>query len=415
MGVCMSGMIGMRDGVGELNHPHYRVDPYFEGLWEGSSHYYWSSFNQIAARTPRARTWHGRLIPGEKTAWTVIRDPQNLIHALTVIAVVSAYRTMTEQQCAGFVSVPQTVLFDEIVMALFRVGLIDLGWFVGAGEAEVGWPVGLKIGDTRAPWWELRRSLTNEQRWATTPGGKLVRGLQPERHNIVTSEVMLRAAQFLPGVVVGGEAQSVMFRITGTERTGPSRGDGVIVFPHGDMCVIETSGSFFGLEVGKKVRHWVDALYRSRVCRPYIIFVNTVSPQRVPDSMSHIRASIQKVLATSYSGPYYRDVWRHVCLVHYEDWFTREKQPTERFMNLTVSRYDGDTGCWYDAPLVDEFAVVGEPAPLYRGLCSTFITPSWTRIAPYQLWTLRMPEPWWDGYHKAGSRLNELYAPWRWG
>lgn len=380
----------LREGVPAWAHPARRVDPFYSGWWTGSDAFYWSSGEQTRRALAGARPGRGLpALPPLDTAWGRLLDGDRVEVTGAVAGVVLSYRTVTVEQLAGLSGYACTSKLMDVVWTMHAAGIVDLGRRARlTGRAE-GWrTLGVRPSKGRAWHRRLLTGLPLSVRWAMTAGKNLRTGGQYARHNLLTSELLLRLASY-HDVVVGGESLALVKDLVGDHHANVNRSaDGILVRRDGARVAVETTASAAHNLLGKVAR-WVEALHTGPAGLA-VVFLDAAPVGANPRSLAYMKRMIARALDQGYSSPWFAQATARVFAASWPVWFAPDG-PTSRFARLTVERYETSTGRWQPVDLIGEAAVLdgsGCGPWLGRGLSSSYATPPWSRRDPYPLWAL---------------------------
>ncbi|EMY33552.1 hypothetical protein D477_014161 [Arthrobacter crystallopoietes BAB-32] len=382
---------------------HNRRDPYWDQLWAPGSQAVWAT-----AAMARTRGEHGT---GKVRAEFLLDQGEALERLLTgrgwkeklaCWAALDSWRTLTAEQMAAVTGHRNlaTETYSSI-SASFSLGLLDIGTFsnplanTGSTRSAIYRPGARQVfEDMVAPQltWPEWFSVTGGQPWSNT-------GLH-DRHNILTTELLLRAAEYLPVGAVLGEKFATVDLLAGTglgkslTKADNRRADGVIVREDGLRIAVElTASTSQGFE--SKVRRWAQLISE----RPLetsglvVLFVAAPHPERTSrsgnDPRKGIYRDVLKVLR-EFPGTGPDSPAARIGVANWEEWFPGRHLLSEAFFNMGADFAVNDaTGAerWQRRELLGDYAftpwhtfdatAVIDNAPLLAA------TPHWLRAGDH--------------------------------
>lgn len=350
---------------------HNRVDPYWDQLWVPGSQANWTT-----AFAERYRRQHGttpgvppRLLMDDDEYFRLLTTNRGRSYRQAAWSVMHAYRTVTAEQLAaltgnlGFLDHRSAPL-----AASFAADLIDMGWF----------PVPRQFNRVKPDRNTLYRpantdvfhrlivpTLTGPE-WLTITGGQpWSSGGQYDRHNVLGTELALRAAEHLPIGAVLGETFSSVDLLLGSglgktiKKPDNRRADGVIVRHDGLRIAYEiTATASRGLE--RKIRRWCQALanHPLEASGLVVVFIAAPHPDRNDgkNPLRSIREALAEVLkdfpGTSSDSPAAR-----IGVASWADWFPARHELSELYFRLEADFCVGQgrgAAKWVPRGLLDE-------------------------------------------------------------
>lgn len=350
-----------------------RLDPYWDGVWQFGSHAQWVSrehFERIEAAGLAATRPVGLRTTPAAAAARLDRDWDT---KLDLLGVLSSWRTVTAEQASAFAgsSVPASVN-TRVFGDLFALDLIDVG---SLGATSNG-PASARARMFRPSASKAFRRLIHPRmtyaEWVSVTGGlKYLTGGQYDRHNVLTAELALRAAEFLRIGSVLGERQAHVNTIayTGTglpEPPGRSQqtADAVIIRPDGVRVAVETTASVGSDGFTRKAEMWARLLSRRSFDETGLVVVFVVADRTVAEAGEHGRASllgmVRKKVARAarlHPGTASHRTADRMFVVGWQDWFPARGEASEDFLTLRAQRAVGLNNAWEVADILDEFDV----------------------------------------------------------
>lgn len=333
-----------------------RADPYWEGMFATGSSDGWVSASQHR-RTPADRMrWSGippRYVTGQEEALKEMRTNRHRPSILAALGAVSSWRTVTREQLsciAGSRVMGNT--YPAALSAPFSAGLLAHG-YVSAGMNRLApasermsmWTVGDQI-DAYA---QYRKSLTVAEHIAITGGQDWNSEHRFDRHNVLTTELALRVAEFCDVATVLGEKQvslTSLLAASGLEANQADlgrRADAGIVRRDGLVIALETTASV-GEAFRRKIAKWAQILQRHPTYElPLVVLVVDVStPSQATSAAAkntasaEIQAAIREAVR-DYPGTSLNRTASRIGMVSWQDWFPGPHEVSASFDRLSVS------------------------------------------------------------------------------
>src|SRR5690625_3385371 len=185
-----------------------RLDPYWDGLWASGSTASWVNIATARAQVASGlATMPATLDMDTDEAERVFFDTYNWRRRLEMIGALGSWRTLSAEQLAAFIAMPSLTGMSTSVKSAFTLGMIDVGIFTtGLVSTKVSSRAKLyRPAAVGAVERDLLPHLTYPERILVTGGYRYTGGGQFDRHNLLTAELALRVAEFLPrvGTVLG--------------------------------------------------------------------------------------------------------------------------------------------------------------------------------------------------------------------
>jgi hypothetical protein len=211
-----------------------------------------------------------------------------------------------------------------------------------------------------------------------------VRGHQYDRHNILTTELSLRAAEMCPLRSVLGEAGAGWSRVVGPDVAKNPRliADAVWVRDDGLKIVIEMTASLSS-STFKKIDQIADVLARDTSRSAVVVFV--AAPPRVASDARFARRLRQAIKKAGHSSMtrVLADVESRMMLVRWEYWFPGPGLASREFARLSARRFIAAKDAWVECNLLDPFDVTypsfdgSANESTFRNLNDVLGTPHW--------------------------------------
>jgi len=389
-------------------HPHRsaaRLDPYWDGVWQHGSVAQWASREHLE------RMEHAGLAGKRPKHLSTDRDTAlaRIDHQwqakLDLLGVLASWRTVTAEQ---FAALTDRHLSDSHVSRalgdMFALDLIDTGslWMPGAsGDAAVRARM-LRPSASHAFDQLMKPRMTYSEWVSVTAGEKFLTGGQYDRHNVLTTELILRVAELLPVATALGERQSLMrdiaYTATGADvppalANSQKAGDAVIVRGDGVRIVVEMTASW-SKAAEQKAFLWAEAMER----RPLddagfiVVFVVADRTNAGRGSRRSLDAEVRKGIsrATRFRpGSIHNRTAGRMLVVDWRDWFPARHEVSDEFLFLSAQRPTGPAGGWEDVSLLDGSAI-RPPQRMYAPTAVAHYAAG-LRLVPHQLRRGRQP------------------------
>ncbi|MGP5672882.1 hypothetical protein [Brachybacterium alimentarium] len=354
-----------------------RADPYWEGMFATGSSDGWVSASQHRRAPADQMRWSGippRYVTGQDEALKEMRTNRHRASILAALGAVSSWRTVTREQLACIAgSRVMGNTYPAALSAPFSAGLLAHG-YVSAGMNRLApaaqrmsmWTVGDQI-DAYA---QYRKSLTFAEHIAITGGQDWNSEHRFDRHNVLTTELALRVAEFCDIATVLGEKQvslPSLLAASGLQAQQSDlgrRADAGIVRRDGLVIAIETTASV-GEAFRRKIAKWAQILQRHPTYElPLVVLIVDVStPSQATSAAakntanSEIQAAIREAVR-DYPGTALNRTASRLGMVPWTEWFPSPHLVSDSFDALTASflargTHDTEEG-WRPVRLLDE-------------------------------------------------------------
>lgn len=351
----------------ELTGIAQRSDPYWDQLWAPGSQGVWSTATMLRTRKELGHTVNKRLTPSPDEAIAALSQPTGWNDRLAGWATLDAWRTVTAEQMAAITGCPYYLdTRYAAVASSFGANVLDIGKFShGLADRSSGSRTLYRPSNTDS----FRKSIEPMLTWPewihVTGGQPWSSGGQYDRHNVLATELGLRAAEYLPIGTVLGEKFATVDLLAGTglgrkvDKPDNRRADGVIVREDGLRIAYEltatTSESF-----AAKVRRWAE-LIRDRPLETsglVVLFIAAPHPDRSQTGRNP-RGGIYKTIARvlrEFPGTDADSPAARIGAIAWEDWFPARHELSESFLNLDADfavNSTRDAGRWQRRPLME--------------------------------------------------------------
>lgn len=395
-----------------------RLDPYWDGLWSNGSSASWLSA-ELAARQQAAGLSvlpaHLRMSP--EAALGVFDSNASRGARLSALAGVDQWRTLTVEQLAAMsgwdrLASPRS----EVLAAAFTLGVLDVGEFTVPGRRGAATGRARLVRPSRShAFTEVVEPGLSYQEWVSVTGGSAWDfRRQYDRHNLLSTELGLRVAEFCEVGTVLGEKLSTadLLSWSGLGRAGvcPDKraADLTVVRSDGLRIAVELTASA-GADFAGKVRRWAQALASSSLAASglVVLFVEAAPPgtdaraaHRQRSVVEEVRKQVAKVVM-EFPGTALDRVASRIAVARWEDWFPGRHEGTDAFVSLDAVRPTGPPGArWEPVSLLDPFDMEfapHDPAAMEAVIANAGMllgVPHWLRNAGEAppLWPLLMED-----------------------
>jgi hypothetical protein len=325
-----------------------RVDPYWDPLWAPGSTSLWATGNLVRARKEeglgRKRV---RRMMSDDEAMRILTSNRGRAERHGAWAVLQSWRTTTAEQLAALTG--SRYLLDpgySQIDASFALGLIDVGIFASYASAAPGMGRNTLYRPSTSDTFNklIEPTLTSPELLSVTAGQPWSAGGQYDRHNVLSTELALRAAEYLPiGAVMGEQLSSVdLLAGSGLGKKLPKadnrRADGTIIREDGMRIVFELTATA-SASFESKVRRWAELI----AARPLetsgltVVFIAAPHPDRSRHTSADPRHAIYKKMAQvlrDFPGRGQDSPAARIGVAHWEEWFPDKHLMSEAFLNL---------------------------------------------------------------------------------
>lgn len=383
-----------------------RVDPYWGGMWASGSGASWTTCTSARQMVDAGLAHGGGLWGGDRQeSLDALLAPANVERSLRALAVVDAWRTVSVEQLAAFTGDPTLLSGRSVTLArAFCAGLLDVGRYTtmlratahGSARARVLRPSATKVFDR-----DVAPRVTYSQ-WVRTSGGRPWRaGSQFDRHNLLTTELALRAAEWCEIGTVLGEKHAQVVDLTSHGATPGSQehgspgkvADAVLVRSDGMRVAVETT-SHTSASFARKVDAWARVLSSTPLSDSGLVVVFVAAPRpgrHTPglNLVTEIRQAVAEAVKR-HPGPVSDPVSERIAVMDWAGWFPGPGLVDSSWLSLDAYRPTGAWGTsWERVGLLDvvdvPFRSAGhhDPAAVLANADLLWSTPYW----------LRSPEP----------------------
>lgn len=358
------------------NRAAQRSDPYWDGMFSSGTSDGWVNAAQYRRFEERTRHWSGvprKFVTAKKEAMRELASNRHRASILSALGAVHSWRTVTREQLAAISGSPTMCqTYPSSLSAPFSAGLLAHG-YVSAGMNRLAprdqrmsmW----SVGDDRVAFTEYaQRGLTFAERMSVTGGEQWSPEHRFDRHNVLTTELALRVAEYCDVATVLGEKHvsvPALLESTG-ERPGPSdvqrKADMGIVRRDGLTILVETTGSA-GLTFRKKMHNWAQALQRHPVYdMPVVVLVLDASTPAQQQAATPERSARNEILdavrtaVADFPGSATNRTAARIGVASWSDWFPERHGADDSFLDLTARFPIGDDpqNRWESVRILDD-------------------------------------------------------------
>lgn len=326
---------------------HNRVDPYWDQLWAPGSQANWttSAAERILAASGSANA-NRRYMLSDDEAMRTMRANKGRAVRLGALSVIDSWRTATAEQAAAFTG--SELLLDPRysgTAAAFSTGMIDMGAFHTPLHRRPGMSrtVVFRPGNTDAFTRLLEPELTYPEWLSLTGGTPWSVGGQYDRHNLLATELGLRAAEYLPVGAVLGEKHTTVDLLTGSglghsiRNPDNRRADGVIVRRDGLRVAYEITATA-SAAFDNKVRRWAKLISEKPLETSGLVVLFIAAPHpgqgaTAKDPRKEIYRRLAKVL-TEFPARTRDSPAARIGVASWDEWFPAKHELSESFLTL---------------------------------------------------------------------------------
>lgn len=377
-----------------------RIDPYWGELWTQGSQATWTSIGELQRRNKALDRRMPAAIMDYDEAVEYLRHHTPRHRILAMLSLLDSWGAMTAEQLVAFTgAASMRNPKDKAIMALFSAGLINVGRLSNAMENVLNAPHAA-IYQGRKLRTQLRRIIKDNwtaAEYLQVDGGpsKISSPGWQDRHNILASELCLRAAESLPeATMIFGERWSSTDSMYPHKARGigqfarkahqmPSRGDGTIILNNGMRVVIEVHNPAFLPKpvIDKKVMRWAKHIADNplKTSGLMVLFVSSLWPEELRadgtnPAIAHIMESLRR-MADRYPGKGPDSPASRIGVASWHDLFPAEHEIAQDFYKLTAEFVTGTRSIIDDDPNMDP-AIAEAPMKYGQVLAAT---PHWLR------------------------------------
>ena len=368
-----------------------RTDLFWSGVrssGSGQVAFTWTSRKSLAALKRAGVVRHSSLDRwSQAEALEKVRADPSRLRALGAL---HCWRTMTSEQVAAVIGSRLTSSSRSIDLPLLvAAGLAQRG-AAFAAERRAAVPM-LWRPDIAARSMGFEDDLTYAEWLCVYAGQEWSWGAQASRHNLLTTELSLRVAEYTPIGTVFGEllaSAELLFPARDGRKASKRTADAVWIRPDGMRIVVEATANASST-FRRRVEDWIALLLADRERSTVVLFVDVGDPL---DHHATLPSRIRRTLAEASTSTPERVRARiadRLAFVRYRDYFPGPGLVHTGFLGLRVERPTGAAGERFEqVDLLDPFAVPFTPADRATALApitnsgSIWGVPWWLRPAP---------------------------------
>lgn len=308
----------------------------------------------------------------EDEAWSRLTSPSHFPATCRFLAVLGAWRTLTGEQieamsdCSG-----ASNSVSKLVAAAFRVGLLDMGTVnASLKRSDRSNRSALYRPSATRSFERFAEHLTYPEWVSLTGGTGWERGGQYDRHNVLTTELGLRIAEYTDVATVLGEKLSSIDLLAGTgigyDRIGGDTrsADMTVVRGDGLRIAVEVTASI-GANFEKKVEKWASILDERPLDDSGLMVLFVIAPPQ--DYASTVRKDTYAAISRAIRrrpGTVHESVASRIAVATWDEWFPARHQVNQSFLDLAVNLSDGMQAGemqWKKTSLLDQVAYPYRP------------------------------------------------------
>lgn len=347
-----------------------RIDPYWGGLWNFGSSLSWLSYGFAHKRESNGLTRlpadvkrldpevaRGRL---RNSAWDAKLD---------FLSVADHWRTATVEQAAAFTGRKVSLLGGEKVLGdLWALNVLDRDSSIQEIRGVNYVPASFfRLSRSQIFDAEFRPLMTKPELASVLGGESLATDGRYDRHNVLSTELALRVAEFTPAASVLGEklslANTLAFAPSGLQPINvlsKQRGDFTMIRSDGVKVVFEVTASASS-SMDEKVAKWARIFARDSIDLSGVVVVFVCAGEPSDEPLGVVTATRKAVARVLQQWPGREDsrTAGRIFVADWREWFPAEGQVSEAFPHLVASRMRA--GVWEEASLLSESDIVFNP------------------------------------------------------
>ncbi|MGC2939849.1 hypothetical protein [Brevibacterium sp. FAM 24638] len=331
---------------------HDRVDPFYDGLWTHGSQGLWTRFSEAKAQHEAGLVRLPKYLDiGKEEAMARVTITNQWGLKLAFLSALDAYRTVTAEQMVALTGAKFHLSHGSpFVPGMFASGLIDMGRVSSALAPGRAGTLGHLYRPSRTTSFDrdLAPHMTYPELVSVTGGQPWTSGGLYDRHNTLSTELMLRLAEYTDIATMLGEKFSTFDMLFGSgvgrkPIESGRRGDGVIIRPDGVRVVMEVTASMSPDSFNTKVRRWAEYFdaYPYESNGVVVCFVIANPTQDMSSHSKVARNSVKRALrkAASQNPGFGRTRSRHRMLfTDWQDWFPARGEVSTDFLDMIAYR-----------------------------------------------------------------------------
>lgn len=329
---------------------HSRHDPYWDRLWAPGSQALWATGHMARQRK---REGLGRVnvrhLLGEAESRRLLTANRGRANRLAGWAVIDSWRTASAEQLAAITG--SRLFLDpnySAMAASFALNLVDFGTYANPLNRTPSMDRNVLYRPANSEAFDkiIMPTLTWPEWISITGGYPWSSGGQYDRHNVLATELGLRAAEYLPVGTVLGEKFSTVDLLCGTglgkkvKKPDNRRADGTIIRHDGLRIAFELTATA-SKNFRSKVRRWAELISE----RPLetsgltVLFIAAPHPDRPKNTRSDPRHDIYRAISSvmkEFPGTGKDSPAARIGVASWDDWFPARHEMTEQFFGLAA-------------------------------------------------------------------------------
>lgn len=331
---------------------HDRIDPFYDGLWTHGSQGLWTRFAEAKSQHEAGLVILPKYLDIEKgEAMARVTSANQWGLKLAFLSALDAFRTVTAEQMVALTGAKFHLNHTSpFVPGMFASGLIDMGRVSSALAPGRAGTLGHLYRPSRTMTFDrdFAQHLTYPELVSVTGGQSWTSGGLYDRHNTLSTELMLRLAEYTDIATMLGEKFSTFDLLFGSgvgrePIESGRRGDGVVIRPDGVRVVMEVTASMSPGSFETKVGRWVEYFdahpYESNGVVVCFVIANPTQDMSSHSKVS--RSSVKRALrkATAQNPGSGRVRSRHrMFFTDWQDWFPSRGEVSTDFLDMIAYR-----------------------------------------------------------------------------
>lgn len=328
-----------------------RTDPYWGGLFGQGTNASWMTPNLARAQADSGLAhppaW---MLADEEEAFERFTNPTWWSAKLGTLGYLGSWRTMSVEQLAAFTGATNLVSpKSAIIRDTFSARMIEHGYFTSAARtantshrARLLRPAYSQVVESK-----VLPLLTYPERIFVTGGRPYTTSRQFDRHNLLSTELGLRIAEYLDVGAVMGETYSTaeqLFAWAQTSDVNASRGksaDLTVVRPDGLRVAVELTATAVSKTIEAKTTAWANAMAGSTLATDGVFLLFVIAPPLGASRFDaavlerDVRATITKVCA-QFDGIDGQRLADRIAVARWDEWFPAAHATTYDFLSLSA-------------------------------------------------------------------------------
>ena len=368
-----------------------RVDLFWSGIrssGNGQVALTWTSRKSLAALQQAGVARRSSLDRwSQKDAVAKVRQSRSRLGAL---AAIHLWRTMTSEQVAAVTGSRLMSSSRSIDLPLLTAAGLTQRGAAFANERRAVAPM-LWRPDISARSMGFEDTLSYAEWLGVYAGQEWSWGSQASRHNLLTTELSLRVAEYTPIGTVFGELLAtarLLFPTLTDPRRGKRSADAVWIRPDGLRIVVEATANA-SATFRRRVDDWVRLLLDDTERSTVVLFVDVSDPSNHHGALPSLVRRVLDDAATANPDRVRARIAERLAFARCRDWFPAPGLAARSFLGLRATRPTGPPSERFEpVDLLDPFAVPFDPVDRVAALApitnsgSLWGVPHWLRPAP---------------------------------